>query len=91
LDFPSGADSTTHRPARFYPWVESGIGGILACEVERRNLMRKSGEPTLERILELVGKCPKELQQRCFEMLLSGYVKLEFGMSHAVSNPRART
>lgn len=42
--------------------------------------MYKNGEAALERILELVGKCPEELQEKCFEMLLSGYVQLEVGM-----------
>jgi hypothetical protein len=45
--------------------------------------MRKNGNAALERILELVGNCPQELQQKCFEMLLSGYVQLEIGMTKA--------
>jgi hypothetical protein len=43
--------------------------------------MYKSGEGALARILELVEKCPKELQEKCFEGLLSGYVQLEVGAS----------
>jgi len=39
--------------------------------------MYKNGEAALDRILELVAKCPKELQEKCFEVLLSGYVQLE--------------
>lgn len=41
--------------------------------------MYKNGEAALDRILELVAKCPKELQEKCFEVLLSGYVQLEVG------------
>lgn len=41
--------------------------------------MYQNGEGALERILELVEKCPKELQEKCFEVLLSGYVQLEVG------------
>jgi hypothetical protein len=43
--------------------------------------MYKNGETALHRILELVSKCPKEHQQKCFEVLLSGYVQLEVGAS----------
>lgn len=43
--------------------------------------MYKNGEGALDRILELVAKCPKELQEKCFEVLLSGYVQLEVGAS----------
>ena len=41
--------------------------------------MYKNGEAALDRILELVAKCPKELQEICFEVLLSGYVQIEAG------------
>mgnify|MGYP000689218587 CR=1 FL=1 len=41
--------------------------------------MYKNGEAALERILVLVAKCPKELQETCFEALLSGYVQMELG------------
>lgn len=41
--------------------------------------MYKNGEGALERILELVAKCPKDLQEKCFEVLLSGYVQIEVG------------
>ncbi len=41
--------------------------------------MYKNGETALNRILELVAKCPKELQEKCFEVLISGYVQLEVG------------
>jgi len=47
--------------------------------------MGKSGEAALERILELVGNCPKELKQECFEMLLSGYVQVKAGMTNSMS------
>ena len=43
--------------------------------------MYKNGEGALERILGLVGKCPKEFQEKCFEVLLSGYVQLEIGVT----------
>lgn len=36
--------------------------------------MFKNAEETLDRILALVAKCPKELQEKCFEILLKGYV-----------------
>jgi hypothetical protein len=49
--------------------------------------MSKSGEAALERILELVGNCPKELQQKCFEMHLSGYVQVKAGMTNSMSAP----
>jgi len=39
--------------------------------------MYKNGEASVARVLELVSKCPKELQEKCFEILLSGYVQLE--------------
>jgi|ERR1035438_5540577 hypothetical protein len=39
--------------------------------------MYKNGEVALERIVQLVNKCPKEFQEKCFEALLSGYVQLE--------------
>ncbi len=41
--------------------------------------MYKNGEGALERVLELVAKCPTEFQEKCFEVLLSGYVQLEVG------------
>lgn len=41
--------------------------------------MYKNGESAIERILSLVGKCPKELQEKCFEVLLKGYVQIEVG------------
>ena len=41
--------------------------------------MYKNGEAALDRILELVARCPKELQEICFEALLSGYVQIEAG------------
>jgi len=41
--------------------------------------MYKNGERALDRILELVAKCPKDLQDICFEALLTGYVQLEIG------------
>ena len=41
--------------------------------------MYKNGEAVIARILELVAKCPKELQELCFEQLLSGYVQQEVG------------
>jgi hypothetical protein len=41
--------------------------------------MYKNGEAALDRILELVSKCPKDLQDTCFELLLSGYVQIEIG------------
>ena len=41
--------------------------------------MYKNGEAALDRIFELVAKCPKELQEKCFEVLLSGYVQIEAG------------
>jgi hypothetical protein len=47
--------------------------------------MLKNGEAALERILELVENCPKELQQKCFEMLLSGYVQVEFDMTNPMA------
>jgi hypothetical protein len=42
--------------------------------------MYKNGESALSRILELVEKCPKDFQSKCFEVLLSGYVQLEVGL-----------
>jgi len=39
--------------------------------------MYKNGENALDRILQLVSKCPKEHQEKCFQILLSGYVELE--------------
>ncbi len=45
--------------------------------------MRKNGNAALEGILELVGNCPKELQQKCFEMLLSRHVQLEVDATNA--------
>ncbi len=39
--------------------------------------MYQNGEAALDRILELVAKCPKELQDKCFEVLLAGYVQLQ--------------
>lgn len=41
--------------------------------------MYKNGESALDRILVLVEKCPKDLQAKCFEVLLSGYVQMEVG------------
>ncbi len=49
--------------------------------------MYKNGEVALDRILELIGKCPKELQEKCFEVLLSGYVQLEVGMTKPQTPP----
>lgn len=36
--------------------------------------MFENAEQELQRILALVAKCPDKLQERCFELLLSGYV-----------------
>lgn len=49
--------------------------------------MYKKGEAALDRILELVAKCPKELQEKCFEVLLSGYVQLEVGAVKPTQQP----
>jgi hypothetical protein len=51
--------------------------------------MYKNGEAALGRILELVAKCPKEFQEKCFDVLLSGYVQLEVGLAkpHAATPP----
>jgi hypothetical protein len=61
------------------------VAYLRAGEVERRSLMRVDGKAALARILELVGNCPQELQQKCFEMLLSGYVQVEAGMTSPTS------
>ncbi|GEM_PF-5715869 len=47
--------------------------------------MYKNGEAALDRILELVAKCPKDLQEKCFEGLLLGYVQLEVGGTKPLS------
>jgi len=39
--------------------------------------MYKDGEKALARILELVSTCPKDLQEKCFEGLLKGYVQTQ--------------
>ena len=49
--------------------------------------MYKTGEAALDRILALVAKCPKELQEKCFEVLLSGYVQMEVGALRPPSAP----
>lgn len=51
--------------------------------------MYKNGEAALERILELVAKCPKELQEKCFEVLINGYVQLEIGGQGGKPQPPA--
>lgn len=51
--------------------------------------MYKTGEVALDRILALVAKCPKELQETCFEVLLSGYVQIEVGTSRPTNLPAA--
>lgn len=51
--------------------------------------MYKTGEAALDRILALVAKCPKELQEKCFEVLLAGYVQLEVGTMRPPSAPAA--
>lgn len=48
--------------------------------------MYKNGEAVIARILELVAKCPKELQEKCFEQLLSGYVQQEGGIGRPRSS-----
>ena len=53
-------------------------------------IVYKNGEVALKRILALVSTCPKELQEKCFEVLLSGYVQLEVGTSKP-SAPDAHT
>lgn len=45
--------------------------------------MYKDGEKAIARILELVATCPKELQEKCFEGLLAGYVQAQVGVSRA--------
>jgi hypothetical protein len=54
--------------------------------------MYKNGEAALVRIFELVAKCPKEFQEKCFEVLLSGYVQLEVGITkpHSATPPTPR-
>ena len=44
--------------------------------------MYKNGDAALDRIIELANKCPKEWQEKCFEILLSGYVQLEIAADH---------
>ena len=39
--------------------------------------MYKNGEAAIDRVLVLVAKCPQELQPKCFEILLNGYVQLQ--------------
>jgi hypothetical protein len=39
--------------------------------------MYENGSNELDRILGLVEKCPKDLQAKCFELLLSGYVQAQ--------------
>ncbi len=51
--------------------------------------MYKTGEAALDRILTLVASCPKELQEKCFEVLLSGYVQMEVGTLRPPSAPNA--
>lgn len=51
--------------------------------------MYKTGEAALDRILALVAKCPKELQEKCFEVLLAGYVQMEVGTLRPPSAPAA--
>ena len=41
--------------------------------------MYRNAEAALDRINEIVAKCPKDLQAKCFEVLLSGYVQIEVG------------
>jgi hypothetical protein len=49
--------------------------------------MYKTAEAALDRILALVAKCPKELQEKCFEVLLSGYVQMEVGTVRHSNSP----
>jgi len=49
--------------------------------------MYKTAETALDRILALVAKCPKELQEKCFEVLLSGYVQMEVGTVRPSNSP----
>lgn len=51
--------------------------------------MYKTGEAALDRILALVSKCPKEFQEKCFEVLLGGYVQMEVGALRLPSAPAA--
>jgi hypothetical protein len=37
--------------------------------------MFENAEPAIDRILELVNKCPEPLQNKCFEILLTAYVE----------------
>lgn len=39
--------------------------------------MYKNAEETLKRVFELVDTCPQDYRQKCFEVLLSGYVQAE--------------
>jgi hypothetical protein len=40
--------------------------------------MYEDAEAQIERILKLVEKCPQQLQEKCFEVLLGGYAKSQF-------------
>lgn len=51
--------------------------------------MYENADPVLDRILELVLKCPKDLQPKCFEILLDGYVKQEVGGASPMPTPGA--
>ena len=37
--------------------------------------MFENAEPVIDRILELVAKCPEPLQNKCFEILLNAYIE----------------
>ena len=41
--------------------------------------MYEDAESAIDRILAVVNKCPANLQERCFEVLLRGYVETQLG------------
>ena len=49
--------------------------------------MYEDGAKQLEVILELVNKCPESLREKCFAILLQGYVDAE--RFHLVTPPAA--
>ena len=49
--------------------------------------MYKDAEQAIERITEIVAKCPKEYQAKCFELLLGGYVQHTFANVNVLGKP----
>src|SRR5438105_1406594 len=68
--------------------LENTLFSKEAC-ISGEAKMYRDADGALKRILELVETCPEELQAKCFEILLAGYVQAQATRPTERSDARA--